>query len=209
MTAHAGLGRRLRLRPRRGRGVAGGQSVIEFAMVLPVFMMLLLGMLEFGFVFSHHLGLEYATREGARMASALGSGTNQIACADVDKNVIGALQRVVTSPGSEIRLADITEVRIFSADADGSQIGGLANVWRPGTGPVVDGAALSFQEASAAWDACGRKNSWTRPGTPPDSVGISLTYRYDLVTPLGGLVKVFGSGSIEISDRTVMALNPT
>ena len=55
-----------------------GQSVIELAISVPVVMLLLLGMLEFGFIFTHHLGLEYASREGARMGAALGSGTDQV-----------------------------------------------------------------------------------------------------------------------------------
>ena len=203
--APSDAGRTRRLRGHR----AGGQSVVEFAVVIPVFLMLLLGMLEFGFVFNHHLGLEYATREGARTAAALGSGTDQVVCADVDKNVIAALQRVVTSPGSQIKLANISEVRIYSADANGAQIGSLVNIWRPGTGPVVDGYALQFSQVSMGWSACSRKNSWSLPNNPPDSVGVSLAYRYDLITPLGNLVRAFGAGSIPINDRTVMAVNPT
>jgi hypothetical protein len=174
-------------------------------------MMLLLGMLEFGFVFRHHLGLEYATREGARMAAALGNGTDQVLCADVDKNVIAALQRVATSPGTAIKLANISEIRIYAADVDGVQIGGQVNVWVPGSGPTVDGYPLQFTRSVPLdpWSACIRKNNWTLPNTPPDSVGVSLTYRYDLITPIGSFVRAFGSGSIVISDRTVMAINPT
>ena len=51
-----------------------GQSLVEFSMIITVVMLLLLGMMEFGFVFDHHLTLEYATREGARVGSALGNG---------------------------------------------------------------------------------------------------------------------------------------
>jgi Flp pilus assembly protein TadG len=204
--------RLLRLMPVRPGSAARqrtGQSVVEFAILIPLFLMLLLGMLEFGFVFSHHLGLEYATREGARMAAALGSGTNQVACDHVDENVIAALQRVVTSPGSQLKLANISAVRIYEADVNGVQVGALVNVWTPGTGPVVDGYALKFSQTSVGWSACTRKNSWTVPNNPPDSVGVSLTYRYDMITPLGNLVQAFGGGSIPINDRTIMALNPT
>ena len=43
-------------------------------MVVTVVMLLLLGMLEFGFVFDQHLTLEYASREGARVGAALANG---------------------------------------------------------------------------------------------------------------------------------------
>ena len=49
--------------------------MVEIAYVVPLFMFILLGILEFGFVFNHHLTLEYATREGARAGAALADGT--------------------------------------------------------------------------------------------------------------------------------------
>lgn len=177
--------------------------------MVPVVMLLLLGMLEFGFVFTHQLGLEYATREGARMGAALGSGTNQVPCADVDKNTIAALQRVLTSSGSQVSPARVTEIRIYAADSSGAQIGSLVNRWVPGIGPTVDGQALAFTPSSTGWSACSRVRSWTRPNVPPDSVGVSLVYDYQFVTPLASLMGVFGSGRLTITDRTVMALNPT
>ena len=60
---------------RAGRTDARGQSMVEFAISVPVFVMLLFGMLEFGFAFNHNLTLEYATREGARTGAALANGT--------------------------------------------------------------------------------------------------------------------------------------
>ena len=71
--------------------------------------------------------------------------------------------------------------------------------------------ALDFRYSSGSWDACGRDNTWTN-GVAPDSVGVSITYRYHLVTPLASIMGFFGGGgpgSITISDRTIMALNPT
>ena len=43
-----------------------GQGMVEFALVVPVFMLLLLGMLEFGFLLNHNMTIAYASREGAR-----------------------------------------------------------------------------------------------------------------------------------------------
>ena len=67
--------------PDRGAARSPGQGLVEFADVVPVFVLLLLGMLEFGFAFSHHLTLEYATREGARVGAALANGDGQLPCA--------------------------------------------------------------------------------------------------------------------------------
>ena len=67
-------------RAARGRGPAErGQGLVEFAMLVPFFLLLLLGMLEFGFAFDQNLTLEYATREGARVGSALANGGGALA----------------------------------------------------------------------------------------------------------------------------------
>lgn len=47
---------------------ARGQGVVEFALVLPFLMLLVLGAIEFGFMFNSNISLEYASREG--LASA-------------------------------------------------------------------------------------------------------------------------------------------
>ncbi len=49
-------------------------------MVLPIFLLLILGTLEFGIAFDHNLTLEYATREGARTGSALANGGGPLGC---------------------------------------------------------------------------------------------------------------------------------
>ena len=61
---------------------AAGQSLVEYAITVPVFLLILLGMLEFGFAFSHHLTMEYSTREGARTGAALANGSPPVVCSD-------------------------------------------------------------------------------------------------------------------------------
>ena len=47
-------------------------------MVITVMMLLLLGMLEFGFIFDQHLTLEYSSREGARVGAAMANGSTDL-----------------------------------------------------------------------------------------------------------------------------------
>ena len=47
-----------------------GQALIEFALVLPVFLLLLFGLVEFGFVLSASSSLNYASRVAALLAAA-------------------------------------------------------------------------------------------------------------------------------------------
>ncbi len=205
---------------RHGRRGSRGQGLVEFAMLVPMFMLLLLGMLEFGLAFSHHQTLEYATREGARTGAALANGGGTLGCANgqspnaagVDPQIIAAVERVLTSDGSPIKnaLGNVQSIHIFlGTTASGSETAGQVNTWiyRAGAGPVVDGKALDFIQQSAQWTACNRDY------TPPaDPIGVSISYRYPLQTGLSAILGFFGGSnwtSMNMSDRTVMNVNPT
>lgn len=61
-----------RARARRGGADARndrGVAALEFALVLPILVLLLLGIMEFGMIFGDQLALTHAAREGARLAS--------------------------------------------------------------------------------------------------------------------------------------------
>ena len=56
-----------------------GQSMVEFALVLPLLLILLFGILEFGLIFNSYLTITHASREGARIASLGGTDAEVIA----------------------------------------------------------------------------------------------------------------------------------
>ena len=66
-----GTGPRWTLRRRAGER---GQSLVEFTLILPVFLLVLLGMLEYGSAYDHRTAMAYAVREGARVGASLGNG---------------------------------------------------------------------------------------------------------------------------------------
>jgi len=51
-----------------GRGSAGGQALVEFALILPVILLLVVGVLEFARAWNLHQVMTDAAREGARRA---------------------------------------------------------------------------------------------------------------------------------------------
>ena len=46
-----------------------GASAVEFALVLPLFVMLIFGMFQFGIAFNNWIAITHAAREGARLAA--------------------------------------------------------------------------------------------------------------------------------------------
>ena len=179
-----------------------GQGLVEFAMLVPVFMLLLLGLLEFGFVFDHTMTVSYATREGARSGAAFAQGNASIPCANIDQNIIDAVKRVLTAPGSLVDRLNVATITIYKAQPDGTPVGGKSNVW------TNDGAGnfIAPTGAGVQWNACSRIN-----GVSPDSLGVAIVYNYKFVTPLSAALGFFGppgGAGLTIRDRTVMALNP-
>jgi hypothetical protein len=187
------------------------QGLIEFALVLPPLLLILVfGIVEIGTVLSVAMTMSSATREGARVASAMVNGGGALGCsagqspnsATVDPNVIAAVERVLVGNGSRISLADLSQIRIAKSTATGSETAGLVNTWnyQLNGGPVIDGQQLDFVPASQPWLACSRNN-----GSPADSAVITITYTYRGRTPLRMLIPMFSQ--FTITDRTVMAMN--
>ena len=75
-----------------------GQAMVEFALVLPIFILLLMGIMEFGMLFHQYLVVTSASREGARAAAVGGTdaeimAVTSFAAASIDK---GNLTTLVT-----------------------------------------------------------------------------------------------------------------
>ncbi len=62
---------------RRGRGDRGAQ-LIEFALTFPLMLMVVLGIVDFAFVFHHNEVVTNAAREGARIGTLPGYGTTDV-----------------------------------------------------------------------------------------------------------------------------------
>ena len=199
---------------RRAHSAARGQSLVEFAIVLPFLLLLILGAIEFGFVFDSRISLQYASREGARVGSQLVNGGGALGCGvggspnanppnGVDEQIVEAVNRVITSSGSPLDVSRVTEIRLFLADAAGNEIPGMVNVWlpTPGTGPFVGTQKLDFSQSSVGWPACSRDY-----GPPADSIGVGVRYVYQLQTPF---LAFTGVTNLPMYDITIMAMNPT
>src|SRR5437660_3423743 len=78
-----------------------GQSIVEFALVAPMFLLLVFGILDFGRLFFTQETLQHALREAGRFAvTGQHSGTNRVA------SIIQAAQQA--APGLNISNIQIT-----------------------------------------------------------------------------------------------------
>ena len=96
-----------------------GQTMVEFALVLPLLAVLLFGVIQFGIVFNHYLDLTDAVRAGARKAAVSRQTSDPLGPTDA------ATQAVVNSAG-DITI-DPNKVTVTSS-------------WQPGDDVTVQAA---------------------------------------------------------------------
>ena len=161
---------------RRYSGSQKGQSLVEFSLVLPVILVMVLGMVELGFAISHNTTIETATRQGARVGSQLVNGGGTLGCGTgqspnwttVDQQIIAAVEGVLVSPGSPVDRTQVQSIKIFLPDASTGAMTATLETWIPGTGPTLPGAssALHFKRDSGNWIL-----SWLEiPVTSPSAI---------------------------------------
>ena len=68
-----------------------GQSLVEFALVMPILMLILLGIIEFGWLYNAKITMTSAAREGARVYAIKGNLT------DVDTLVTAAVTKATSN----------------------------------------------------------------------------------------------------------------
>jgi hypothetical protein len=194
-----------------------GQATIEVALLLPLLLMpLLFGLVEFGFIFSSHITISAATREGARMGSNLANGGGPLGCVSsppnspnwqtVDQQIVASVERSLTGAGSEIFLGRVSSISIFKATASGGVNGTSINSWTYSlnNGPLIDGDNLDFvAPGTDNWQACSRVNT----AGSGDSIGVRVVYNYQPKSPLRYFLP--GVATWTLTDTTVMVLNAT
>lgn len=80
-----------------------GQAVVEMAIVLPLLLLLILGMIEFGWILNGHITITAAAREGARTAIVYQSATA----------AAGAVQSAVEQSAAASSLKNVTTTTSF------------------------------------------------------------------------------------------------
>lgn len=169
-----------------------GASMLEFAFVLPVLLLLLIGLAEFGLGFRDMLTVNSASREGARVASAVGNA------AGADCVAIEAAAAALVG----VDIDAVEQVWIYEAADDGTPMPGIRQVYRPATG--ADAAATLV--CSAGWVQL-------ENGYPPasrsvvssdlDLLGVRVIFTHKWVTQ----VPPFGGVETWTAD-TIMRLEP-
>lgn len=81
-----------------------GQSFVEFALILPVLLIIVMGILEFGLMFNAYITISNASREGARLGSLGGTNTQITQRVETTAGILNSSDITVTvTPNSRSR----------------------------------------------------------------------------------------------------------
>jgi Flp pilus assembly protein TadG len=204
MRVGAGGGQRFHWK-RAGRQ-ARGQALVEFALVIPLVLVLITGMVEFGFAFNALLATNFASRDAALVAAEAGNASG----ADC---VI--LQTIEEDINTRADMAHVTRVDIYWADQTGTTVK-ASNVYTRGgsTTCMLNGANITvpYTASSIGYADVGRCSTVTGCGgthTPSvDTIGVKITYDYQMKTPLRALTGNNATGGWTIVQSNAMRMEP-
>lgn len=81
-----------------------GQAMVELALILPVLLLIIMGIIEFGFMFNNYLTLNNVSREAARYASLGGTDSEAVVRAtEIAPNLDSAKLTIVITPSESSR----------------------------------------------------------------------------------------------------------
>ena len=180
-----------------------GQALVEFALVLPVFLLLIFGVVEFGFVYNAAVSVNLVSRIAALLA-AEGGKTEGTDCM-----VLRAIERDITAPATPTR---ISKVEIYWSDANGDQVASNVNVYdRSGSltctfasGPITVPYTLSTGRYPES-ERCDVLAGCGGPHTTVDDIGVRITYTHQWATQVGQTI----APSITFQRSTAVRMEPT
>jgi hypothetical protein len=194
-------------RPAR-RGVrfataADAQALVEFALALPILLLLIFGVLEWSFVQNALSTVNLASRDGAMFAAEGGAN------AGIDCLVLQRIERDMVAP---TRSRQIQQVMVYWSDANGVQIGSSRNVYvRTGsiTCTLPSGSTITapytrtvnnYPESSR----CNVLAGCASPHTNLDTIGVAVTYQHQWATAFG----TFIAPSFTFTKSTAIRMEP-
>ncbi len=162
------------------------QSLVEFALIVPLLFLLTMGIIEFGWLFRNYMTVHYSTREGARVGAVEGD------LGGADDIVLEAISvSMQTMPYD-----DLLSVKIYKPEVNSlCDPSCTANVYTRDRDPYP----ASWNLQSGSWAAGSRRTQ-----EPTDPIAVEIQFRHNfLVNLIPGAI-----GSTIIKDHSVVQIEP-
>jgi Flp pilus assembly protein TadG len=198
-------------RPRR-RLAERGQALLEFAIVLPLLMLLVCGIIEFALAFNSSLGINRASQNAALVAAEAGN------LPGADCMILTNIEQDITPP---INKSEILNVQIQRTNPSGTTVFSQNSYTRAGatTCELADGTPITVPYTATGTGYPVNQRCSIQAGCPTmtpvrstvDTIGVEISLRYHLRTPLAAVMGMFGggsSGTLDFQMRNAFRMEP-
>lgn len=198
----------------RFRGDEDGQTLVEFALLFPLLVILVMAIIEFSLAFNAVLGINRASEQAVLVASEAGNDSAS------DCYILKQVEDAITPPNTEL---NVDNVKIQRTNPSGTTAYAAQTYDRIGSTSCTlpDGSSLTvpYSLTSGGYSPAERCNviagcSTMSPAhSTVDTIGVQVRYQYTWKTPLASLLRaVGGSGSwgtgLTFNKRNVMRIEP-
>jgi Flp pilus assembly protein TadG len=191
-----------------------GQALMEFAFIIPVMMLVVVGIIEFALAFNTTLGVNRASQDAALIASEAGN------LPGADCMILRSIESDIGAPSDK---REITQIQIQRTNPSGTTVYANNSYSRSGatTCTLADGTTLTvpYTATGTGYPTSPRCNvlggcpSLTPARTTVDTIGIQISYAYVYRTPLGSIMNLVsgggsGSSSFAFTQRNAFRMEP-
>ncbi len=178
----------------RGRQEERGATIVEAALITPILILIIVSILELGMAFKDFLTVDFAAKEGARVAALTGDSFGAD-CAIV--------QSIVAGYGAS-DFEDLNSITIWQVNTSGALVTDHENVWSFPNNPSDDPADCDdwLKPEPPNWDPIDRDTS-VGGGADQDIIGITIDTDHDWITGFPPW-----SGTMNISRTAIQRLEP-
>lgn len=189
-----------------------GQALLEFALIIPLLMLLVTGIIEFALAFNSQLGINRASQNAALVAAEAGS------LPGADCMILTNIEQLLTAP---INKGEITSVEIQRTNPSGLTIFSRNTYTRSGstTCDLADGTPLTVPYTATGTGYPVSQRCSVQAGCPTltparttvDTIGIQINLRYNLRTPLSAVMGFFNgsmAGTMDFTTRNAYRMEP-
>jgi hypothetical protein len=182
---------------RAKRSIDPGVTLVEFALLLPLLLLLSLGAFEYGMVFRDSLTVSTASREAGRVGAST-ANYGQADCVILEA-AAGALQSLESGA--------IDEVHIFKSSATGAIPSDNSPDMRRYS-PFIAGDPSLVACTGGDWNAEHLGSNWDPPDrlndpTNPDWIGVEIQYKHGWLTNF-----LWFTGTMDLAEISVFRIEP-
>ena len=194
-----------------------GQSLVEFALVFPIFMLLVFGVIDGARLVYTNSQLGQAAREGARVAAveAILMWSSDPTCVASESLITSARPGAHVCPAGPPELkADVVAavqrmavglsiVNVYLSCDSGDLVGDPTATPTIPPDPAPTGAWTETGQTAVTYPSCANAGKLAAPNRPKQLVSVRVTYQYTPITPIAGSI----IGSVDLSASATMVIN--